>query len=241
MLKFDLLTIFPNIFDSYFNESIIKRAKQKKKIKINVHNIRDYAKDKHKTVDERPYGGGPGMVLKIEPIFETLKHIVGKKELGPRFVKNSKVDSWKTRIILTDPDGKLFSERDAQRLAKYKNIVIINGHYESVDARVEKLADEKISIGNYIITGGELAAMIMVDAITRLIPGVLGNPQSLADLKHYRISRGQKPRFDYPHYTRPEIFSPDEKTQWKVPEVLLAGDHKKIEEWRKRYLNLKII
>lgn len=240
MLKFDLLTIFPDIFDSYFNESIIKRAQQKKKIKINIHNIRDYAKDKHKIVDDRPYGGGPGMVSKIEPIFEALKRIVGKKELERRFVKNSKVGSRKTHIILTDPDGKLFSERDAQRLAKYKNIVIISGHYEGVDARVEKLVDEKISIGNYIITGGELAAMIMVDAVTRLVPGVLGNPQSLADLEHYKIGREQKPCFDYPHYTRPEVFSPDGKLEWKAPKVLLSGDHKKIDEWRKKYLKLCI-
>lgn len=235
MLKFDLLTIFPNIFDSYFNESIIKRAQQKKKIKINVHNIRDYANDKHKIVDDRPYGGGPGMVLKIEPIYEALKHIVGKKELGARFTKRKESVKNKTRIILTDPDGKLFSERDAQRLVKYKNIVIISGHYEGVDARVEKLADEKISVGNYIITGGELATMIMVDAITRLAPGVLGNAQSLFDLAHYCYEQGQKSHFDYPHYTRPELFSPDGKTQWKVPKVLLSGDHKKIEEWRKRY------
>src|SRR3989344_3716111 len=153
MIKFQILTIFPNIFDSYFNESIIKRAKVKNKIKINIVNIRDFTEDKHKTVDARPYGGGPGMVLKIEPIFEALKAETGKKKIFNRFIKSKKIKDKDTRIILTDPDGKIFNEAAAKRLAKYKNLVIICGHYEGVDARVEKLVDEKISIGDYILTG----------------------------------------------------------------------------------------
>lgn len=236
MLRFDLLTIFPGIFDSYINESIIKRAKKKKKIKINVHNIRDYTKDKHNTVDDRPYGGGAGMVLKVEPIFEVLKKIVGKKELFARFTKNTKPAKKKARIILTDPDGKMFNQTDARRLSKYKNIVIINGHYEGVDARIEKLVDEKISIGNYVITGGELASMVIVDSVVRLIPGVLGNPQSLSESLDYNYQLKDKPCFDYPHYTRPEVFSPDGKLEWKVPKVLLSGDHKEIQRWREKYV-----
>lgn len=238
MLKFDLLTIFPNIFDSYFNESIIKRAQESKKVKINIHNIRDYAQGRHKVVDDRPYGGGPGMVLKIEPVFEALKKAVGKKKLFSRFSRGEKNAKNDTRILLTDPDGKIFDENMAKRLSSYKNVVIICGHYEGVDARVEKLIDEKVSIGNYVITGGELAAMTVVDAVARLVPGVLGNPQSLADLKHYHYEAGSKTHFDYPHYTRPEVFSPDGKLKWKVPEVLLSGDHKKIEEWRGKYIKI---
>lgn len=234
MLKFNLLTIFPDIFDSYFNESIIKRARESKKIKINIHNIRDYATGKHKTVDDRPYGGGPGMVLKVEPVFKVLKKAAGKKELFSRFDRSAKTAKGDTRIILTDPDGKKFDQKIAQRLSSYKNIVIICGHYEGVDARVEKMVDEKISLGNYVITGGELAAMVMVDGVSRLVPGVLGNPESLADLQHYKTT--SKAHFDYPHYTRPEVFSPDGKIQWKVPKVLLSGDHKKIEEWRKNFI-----
>lgn len=271
MIKFQILTLFPNIFDSYFNESIIKRAKEKKKIKLAVLNIRDFAKDKHKTVDGRPYGGGPGMVLKIEPIFKALQKAVGKKKLFGRFVKpkinpirNSKLHLSKTmthltkqisisngkkdtetRIILTDPDGKIFTEIDAKRLAKYKNLVIICGHYEGVDARAEKLIDEKISIGNYILTGGELAAMVIVDAVSRLAPGVLGNAESLADSLNYnfkqkksgkKVSEFKKPCFDSPHYTRPEIFSPDKKTVWRVPKVLLSGNAEKIKTWRNKFL-----
>lgn len=250
MLKFKILTIFPNIFDSYFNESIIRRAKDKNKIKIDIINIRDFAKDKHKTVDDRPYGGGPGMVLKVAPIFEALKKTVGKKELFSRFSKIS-LDSTSgnlkkyktTRIILTDPDGKEFNEKDAMRLAKYKNIAIICGHYEGVDARVEKFVDEKISIGNYILTGGELPAIVLIDSIARLAPDVLGNPDSLADSLAYNLKQksknrvfNKKPRFDYPHYTRPEIFSPAKNIKWRVPKVLLSGNAEKIKTWRERFL-----
>lgn len=237
MLQFDLLTIFPDMFDSYFQESIIKRAQEKKKIKIAVHNIRDYTKDKHKMVDDRPYGGGPGMILKIEPVFEALKKVAGKKKLFSRFQKNQKIPKDDTRIILTDPDGKMFDQNTAKRLSSYKRVVILCGHYEGIDARVEKLVDEKISIGNYVITGGELAAMVIVDSISRLIPGVLGNPESLTDIQHYRYEAGGKSHFDYPHYTRPEVFSPDGKLKWKAPKVLLSGDHKRVEEWRRKFIS----
>lgn len=254
MIKFNILTIFPNIFDSYFNESIIRRAKEKKKIKIDIINIRDFTKDKHKSVDDRPYGGGPGMVLKIEPIFEALKKTVGRKKMFERFnlynprCLTSGVVTPKdktTRIILTDPDGKLWSEKEAMRLAKYKNIVIICGHYEGVDARVEKLIDEKISIGNYILTGGELAAMVITDSVSRLAPGVLGNPESLTDGTNSKMTEVSSPStmnqskkncFDYPHYTRPEIFNPDKKIKWRVPKILLSGNAGKIKSWRQKFL-----
>lgn len=236
MLSFDLLTIFPSIFDSYFGESILRRAQEKKKIKISVHNVRDYTRDKHKTVDDRPYGGGPGMVLKIEPVYEALRHIIGEEELTKRVKRGKKTVQSKTRIILTDPDGKVFSQTEAERLGQYENLVIICGHYEGVDARVEKMVDERISIGGYIITGGELAAMVIADSIARLIPGVLGNPQSLTNGSHHGRNTRKKNNFDYPHYTRPEIFSPDGKTEWKVPGVLLSGNHKQIEAWRGKHV-----
>lgn len=233
-MHFDFLTLFPRIFDSYFNESMLKRAREQKKVVFRAHNIRDYARDKHQVVDDRPYGGGAGMVMKIEPILEALKDVVGEKELFLR-VKQKKKNS-KIRILLTDPDGTPFDQSEALRLSRYSRLVVVCGHYEGIDARVEKIVDEKISIGNYVLTGGELPAMIIADAITRLVPGVLGNPQSLADISHYSYKKRRKSHFDYPNYTRPEVFSPDGILQWKVPKVLLSGDHGRIEEWRKRFM-----
>ncbi len=234
MLTFDFLTLFPHIFDSYFNESILKRAREQKRVTFQAHNIRDYARDKHQMVDDRPYGGGAGMVMKIEPIFEALKEVAGEKELFARF--KHKEEKSNMRIILTDPDGTPFNQAEALRLSTYSHLVVVCGHYEGVDARVEKLVDEKISIGNYVLTGGELPAMVIADAVTRLVPGVLGNPQSLADISHYSYKKRRKFHFDYPHYTRPEVFSPDGTVKWRVPKILLSGDHKKIEEWRNKYL-----
>ncbi len=203
MKKFDIITIFPKIFDSYFNESILKRAQEKKLIKINIHNLRDFTKDKNRKVDDSPYGGGPGMVLKVEPIYEAVKKIKKGK---------------KTRVILFSTRGKLFNQETAQRLAEYEQLIFICGRYEGVDERVAKyIADEEISIGNFVLSGGEIPAMIIVDAVSRFIPGVLGKKQSLETIKG-----------SYATYTRPEKFN-----KWKVPKVLLSGNHKKINEWRK--------
>ena len=205
-MKFDIITIFPNAFDSYFNESIVKRAQNKKLIKINIHNLRNYTTDKHKTVDDKPYGGGPGMVMMVEPIYKAVKKIKGKS---------------KAKVILFSAKGKKFDQKIAQKFSKLDRLIMICGHYEGVDERVGKyIADEEISIGDYVLTGGEIPAMVVTDAVARLIPGVLGKKESLEEIKG-----------SYPVYTRPEIFN-----KLKVPKVLLSGNHKKIEELRKKYL-----
>lgn len=215
-INFYILTIFPEAFASYFNTSIIKKAQKRGLIKIHLINLRNFAFDKHKTVDDRPYGGGPGMVMKVEPIYYALKAIKKK-------IKNNK-----TRIILFSLRGKKFTQKEAERLARYKNLILICGRYEGVDERVAQyLVDEEISVGEYILTGGEIPAMILVDAISRLIPGVIGNISSLEELKG-----------SYPVYTRPAVFSPRGKKggiKWKVPKVLLSGDHQKVQQWREKH------
>ncbi len=223
-MQFDIITIFPKIFDSYFKEGIIGRALKNGKINVTVHDLRDFAHDKHKTVDDTTYGGGAGMVLKIEPIFEMLKSLKVIKKDGSRF-KRSKKD---TKIILMSAKGKIFDQKISMDMSKLKRIVIICGRYEGVDERVsEYLADEEISIGEYILTGGEIPAMAIVDSISRLIPGVVGNKESIRDESFSR--EGYR---EYPHYTRPEVFSPDKKKKWTVPNTLLGGDHGKIKKWR---------
>jgi tRNA (guanine37-N1)-methyltransferase len=209
-MKFNIITIFPEIFNSYFNESIIKRAQENKKIKINVVNLRDFSNDKHKKVDDSPYGGGPGMVFKIEPLAKAVDSVLK--------IKN------KVKIILFSPAGKQFDNKMAvDWTKKYKNIVMIAGHYEGVDERIKKLFKiEEISVGPYVLTGGELPAMIVVDAVSRQIEGVLGKNESLEEKRN---------GIGLPVYTRPESFTFKGKTV-KVPSVLLQGNHKKIEEWR---------
>jgi len=212
-MKFDIITIFPNAFDSYFNESIIKRAQNKKLIKINIHNLRNYTTDKHKTVDDKPYGGGPGMVMMVEPIYKAVKKIKGKS---------------KAKVILFSAKGKKFDQKIAQKFSKLDRLIMICGHYEGVDERVGKyIADEEISIGDYVLTGGEIPAMVVTDAVARLIPGVLGKKESLEEIKG-----------SYSVYTRPDDFLSRGKAgnKWKVPKVLLSGNHEKIKEWRKKYL-----
>jgi len=205
-MQFDIITIFPHIFDSYFKESLIKKALDKKLLKINVHNLRDYSSDKRKRVDDRPYGGGLGMVMMVEPVFRALKKI--KK-------KNS-------RVILFTPRGKLFSQKKASQLKKYKQLVLICGRYEGIDERVRKLADEELSIGEYDLMGGEIPAMVVIETMARLVPEVIGKK----DLLKERVTKGGG-FVEYPQYTRPEVFN-----KWKVPRVLLSGNHKKIQEWR---------
>jgi len=209
MLQFDVITIFPKIFEPVFNESILKRAQEKKKVKIRVHDLRDYTTDKHRKVDDRPFGGGPGMVLGPQPLFDAVKEIKTKK---------------KARVILTTPAGKVFDQKTAQRLVKYQQLIIICGHYEGVDDRVrQNIVDESISIGDYVLTGGEPAAMVLTDCVARLVPGVLGKKESLAF-----ESFGEN-LLEYPHYTRPANFR-----GMKVPNMLLSGNHQEIEAWRKQ-------
>ena len=222
MLKFDIITIFPNIFDSYLKESFIKKAQEKGLLKINIHNLRDWAKDRHKIVDDRPFGGGLGMVIKIEPIYKAVKKIKRKK---------------RSKVILFTPRGKKFNQQIAYKLSKLDQIIMICGRYEGVDERAAKyIADMELSIGDYDLMGGELPAMAVMETMARLIPGVLGKPQLLKE----RISR-EKGFIEYPQYTRPPKFSPKRKFRrarpevWSVPKVLLSGNHKKIAEWRKKH------
>jgi len=227
-MKITFLTIFPKMFACYINESILKRAQTKGLVKFKLINIRDFAADKHKTVDDKPYGGGPGMLLKIEPIYKALRAITKKQ-------RNKETE--KRKIILLSAKGKTFDQKMAEKLSKYNHLVFICGRYEGVDERVAKyLADEEISIGNYVLTGGELPAMVIADTVTRLIPGVI-KKESLKEESFTPASRKKleignwklEIKHEYPQYTRPEKF-----LDWQVPKILLSGDHKKIEEWRGR-------
>lgn len=229
MKYFDIITIFPEIFDSYFNESIIKRAQEGGYIDIEMHNLRDYAINKHKTVDDTPYGGGAGMVLKIEPIFnclDTIKNKIQDTNNKRQEKLDIQVSNLKTRIILFSAKGKRFTQDDAKRLSEYDRLIMLCGRYEGVDERVaENIADEELSIGDYVLTGGEIPAMVVVDSVTRLIPGVLGNETSAITESH-----SEDGYLEHPQYTKPEEFK-----GWKVPEVLLSGNHKEIERWRREH------
>ena len=230
-MVFDIITIFPKIFDSYLKESFIKKAREKGLIKINIHNLRDFTTDKHKTVDDRPFGGGLGMVIKVELIFRCVQQILGKRY--KILEKKSKTYHLKpkTLIVLFTPRGKEFNQRMAYKLSKLDRIIMICGRYEGVDERVAKyIADLELSIGDYDLMGGELPAMVVIETVARLIPGVLGKPELLKE----RITR-EKGFIEYPQYTRPEVFSPKKGVFWKVTKVLLSGHHKKIEEWRRKH------
>jgi tRNA (guanine37-N1)-methyltransferase len=219
MIYFDIITIFPKIFDSFLKESLIKKAQEKGLIKIRIYNLRDFTKDKHKTVDDKPYGGGLGMVLKLEPIYRALQAI---KRKNPK--------TKKLKVILFTPRGKQFTQRLAYKLSKLDRIIMVCGRYEGIDERVVKyLADLKLSIGPYDLMGGEVPAMVVIETVSRLIPGVIGKKEFLKE----RLKKGGF--IEYPQYTRPEVFSPKKGVYWKVPKVLLSGHHQKIEEWRKKH------
>ena len=204
-MKIDILTLFPNMFDGVFQESILKRAIDEGKVEINLINFRDYTLDPHKKVDDTPYGGGAGMVLTCQPIFDCVRSI--RKE-------NSKV-------ILMTPDGIPYKQKMAYDLSKCEHLIIICGHYEGFDERIRSICDLEVSIGDYVLTGGEVPAMVLVDSITRLLPGVIKEDSHLED------SFNENYLLDYPTYTKPRVFEGME-----VPEVLLSGDHKKINEYR---------
>jgi len=214
-MKFNILTLFPDLIHNYSEESILGRAQNKEFIEIYAHNFRDFTLDKQHHVDDKPYGGGAGMILQVEPIYRTLENM--------GLVKNGKkIKPPKTKIIIMDPDGKKFDQKMAKQFSKLDNLVIISGRYEGFDERVYKFVDEKISVGDYVLAGGELPALIITEATARLIPGVLGNSDSL---KEETFESGN---IEYPQYTRPEDFMGQ-----KVPKILLSGDHKKIGQWRK--------
>ena len=208
MIRFDIITIFPEMFPPVFNDSILKRAQAAKKIVIKIHDLRDYAADKkRRSVDDRPFGGGPGMVLMAQPLFDAVRTIKGRR---------------RAHVILTSPSGKTYTQETAKRLTKFRNLIIICGHYEGVDERVLQVVNEEISIGDYVLTGGEIPAMAMVDSVARLIPGVLGKQASLEQESFEgNVLEG-------PQYTRPADFRGA-----KAPDVLLSGNHLAIKKWRK--------
>lgn len=211
-MKIDIISIFPGMFDCVLNESIIKRAQAKKKVSIRVHDLRAFSTDKHHKVDDRPFGGGSGMVMSADPIFRAVKAVL------PR----AKKERQHTRVILLCPQGKPLDQAKAKELAGCKQLVLICGHYEGVDERVrEHLADESLSIGDYVLTGGELPAMVVADCVTRLLPGVLGDKNSL------KFESFESNLLEYPQYTRPAVYQ-----HMAVPDVLLCGDHEKIARWR---------
>lgn len=205
MLKIDIMTLFPNMFDGAFSESIIKRAIYDNRVQINLVNFRDYTNDPHNKVDDTPYGGGAGMVLSCQPIFDCVNALKGEN----------------TKIILMTPDGVSYKQKIAYELSNLEHIIIICGHYEGFDDRIRSICDMEISIGDYILTGGEIPAMVLVDSITRLIPGVIN------ERSHIEDSFNDNFLLDYPTYTKPRVYNGME-----VPEVLLSGDHKKIDEYR---------
>ncbi|MDF1519463.1 MAG: tRNA (guanosine(37)-N1)-methyltransferase TrmD [Brevefilum sp.] len=208
-MRFDLFSLFPEIFPPYLNASILKKAQDAGHLEIHTHNIRDYAADKHHTTDDTPYGGGGGMVMKPEPIFSAVEGVLGKPAKCP--------------VILMSPQGRLFNQKIAFELAQYDHLALLCGRYESLDERIRQhLVTDSISIGDYVLTGGELPALIIIDAVTRLLPGVLGDPQAAVDDSH---ATGI---LEYPHYTRPPEFR-----GWGIPDVLLSGNHAEIDRWRR--------
>jgi len=216
IMTFYIFTIFPEVFENYLKTSILGRAQKKKLIKVKIYDIRNFTKDRHHKTDDKPFGGGPGMVMKVEPILKAIRAVFGRKKQKPL-------------IILTSASGKLFNQKMSTVYAKkYKEIAIICGHYEGIDARLKKMLRvsgymvHELSVGPYILTGGELPAMTIVDAVSRHIQGVLGNKESLEETKG-----------SYPVYTRPEILEYNNK-KYRVPKILLSGNHKEIENWRKK-------
>lgn len=209
-MRFDILTIFPNLLSAFLQETLIAKAIKRKHISIHVTDFRKYAVDKHRTVDDRPYGGGPGMILRVEPIVKALEHLPKKKS---------------RRIVMLNPQGKQFTQRIAARYTSYDQLVLLAGRYEGFDKRISAYVDEEISVGPYVLSGGEVPAMAIIEAVSRLIPGVLGHPDSAKD-----ETFSQKLTYvEYPQYTRPPVFRGK-----RVPPVLLSGDHENIEKWRQK-------
>jgi tRNA (guanine37-N1)-methyltransferase len=220
-MRFDILTIFPDIFTSFKNEALIARSQKKKIISINTHNLRDWTTDAHQSVDDRPYGGGAGMVMLVEPIQKAVQDLKKTKQ---------------THVIAFSAKGKTFNQGTARRLAKYPQIVMICGRYEGIDERViQYVADEEISIGDYVLFGGEVPAMVLMEAITRLLPGAIGKQSSLTDESFNKtkgiVAKQRMSFLEYSHYTRPESIKIKGKLR-NVPAVLLSGNHQKIEAWR---------
>jgi tRNA (guanine37-N1)-methyltransferase len=214
-MKIDILTIFPKMFNGPFSESLIGKAKKKRIFKINITDIRIFSKDKHKKIDDRSFGGG-GMVIRVDPLYDAIRSTGIKKK---NTCNNSLARPY---VVYMSPQGKTLNNGTVMRLAKFKHLVILCGHYEGIDERVLNYIDEEISIGDYVLTGGEIPAMVLVDSVVRMLPGVIKE----ASIKNDSFYNGL---LDYPHYTRPAVFKGH-----RVPEILLSGNHKKINEWRRR-------
>jgi tRNA (guanine37-N1)-methyltransferase len=209
-MRFDVFTLFPEVFDPYLNTSILKRAQENELVSFHIHNIRDWATDKHRTTDDEPYGGGGGMVMKAEPIFNAVESVLGKPVACP--------------LVLLTPQGRLLNQDLARALSHQPRLAFLAGRYEGLDERVRKyLVSDEISVGDYVLTGGELPTLVMIDAITRLLPGALGDAEA-----PYKDSHAAG-LLEHPHYTRPADFR-----GWRVPEILRSGDHGQIEAWRRR-------
>jgi len=214
-MRIDVITLFPEFVESLRTYSIIGRAVSKGKIKLITHNLRNWASNKYRTVDDHPYGGGPGMLLKVEVVHRAIRAV--KKEVGTS-----------ARVILLTPQGEVYRQQTARKLSKFKNMILVCGHYEGFDERIREYVDIEISIGDYVVTGGELPAMLVIDSITRLLPGVLGDDES-SQVESFTDSK-----LEYPQYTRPEEFEGK-----KVPEVLLSGNHQEIEKWRREQAKIR--
>lgn len=241
MLRIDILTLFGGMFSGPFEESIVKRARQKGLVDIGIHDLRQHAKDRHRTVDDRPFGGGPGMVIKPDIVFEAVEHLVpalarADARGAPRLAGEGSPEPRDlvppgTHIILTDPQGRRFDQATAVELARASHLIFLCGHYEGIDERVrEHLVTDAYSIGDYVLTGGELPAMVMVDAIVRLLPGAVGHHESPLEDSFYRGV------LDHPHYTRPAVYR-----GWRVPDVLLSGNHQAVARWRREQALLRTL
>jgi len=218
-MRIDIITLFPEFFEGIKDYSIVGRAIGSKRIELVTHNLRDWASDKYKSVDDHPYGGGPGMVLRFDVLLKALKNVKAK----------SKIQNNKSKTILLTPQGQVYKQKMAQELTKETNLILICGHYEGFDERIREYVDIEISVGDYVLTGGEIPAMVIVDSVVRLLPGVLGDDKSSIDESHSpSTSSGSTRLLEYPQYTRP-----DEYDGKKVPEILLGGNHKEIDAWRK--------
>lgn len=216
IMIFDIITLFPQMFSGPFDQSILRRAQDKLLVSFNLHNLRDYAIDERGSVDDRPYGGGTGMLLRIEPIFKALNKVKTQNSKG-------KISSQKSKVVLLDARGGKFTQKIAREYSRLNQLILICGHYEGVDERVRKhLVDETISIGDYVLTGGEIPAMVIIDAVTRLLPGVLEKSEA-TEIESFSSPNN----LEFPQYTRPEEFN-----GWKVPKVLLSGNHAEIKKWR---------
>ncbi|MDA1337655.1 MAG: tRNA (guanosine(37)-N1)-methyltransferase TrmD [bacterium] len=224
MIIFDVLTIFPALFDPFKKESLLAKAQKKKLLRLTAHNLRDWTTDKHHSVDDKPFGGGLGMVMKIEPIYKAVQKLKKKGK--------------KSKVILFTPRGKKFTQAMAHDLSRQDQLIFICGRYEGVDERVAKnIVDMELSIGNYVLMGGEVPCMAVIETVSRLIPGVIGKPEFLQE----RLGKGRRKGFlEYPQYTRPEVFRArlakgGKAINWKVPKVLMSGNHKDIEEWKSKH------